>query len=246
MKSYSVGAGNTIRLGKEGRGSGQRSFAVSAGVQNFGYAAVPVLGVLFVTEESGDGVLGVLFVHSLGVELALWVFGVVILTASFSQLRKHLLNGPVIGVLLGLLMSYSGLWKWFEPDGNLIGGAIRQAVNWLGVCAFPTALFLVGATLFDLVRRESMDWKVVTGGVLVRNVMMSAVILCAAKSLPVAEELRQVLVVQAAMPAAVTPIILTRLFGGQPQVAVQVVVATSVVSLVSMPLWVALGMAWVF
>jgi len=48
-------------------------------------------------------------------------------------------------------------------------------------------------------------------------------------------EMKQILVVQAAMPAALAPILLARLYGGRPAVAVQVVVATTVVSLFTLP-----------
>jgi predicted permease len=56
--------------------------------------------------------------------------------------------------------------------------------------------------------------------------------------------LRQVLLVQAAMPAAVTPILIARMYGGRPQIAMQVFLVTAVVGLFSMPLIVAWGMKW--
>ena len=59
-----------------------------------------------------------------------------------------------------------------------------------------------------------------------RLVLSPLVILSAAKFLPIAVELKQVLIVQAAMPAAMTPILLARLYGGRAGIAVQVVVAT--------------------
>jgi malate permease and related proteins len=53
-------------------------------------------------------------------------------------------------------------------------------------------------------------------------------------------ELRRVLYIQAAMPSAVFPIILARHYGGDPATAVRVVVATSVLGLITIPLWLAL------
>jgi predicted permease len=228
------------------KGSGSRSFTLAGGVQNFGYTAIPLLLALFVTESGGDRVLGILFVHSLGVEIALWVVGVMILTGSWRTSPKALLNGPIVAVVLGLVGVYTGAWRLLDgAEGPLVGSAVRQAMNWLGLCAFPMALILIGATIHDLLGKEKIDWKVAAGAVLVRNVIMAAIILAIARVLPVIVELKQVLVVQAAMPAAVSPILVTRLFGGKPQVAVQVVIATSLVSLVTIPLIVAWGIAWV-
>lgn len=246
MLGYGV-AWTVSRLLGMKKGSGSRSFTLAGGLQNFGYTAIPVLVALFVTEQAGDRVLGILFVHNLGVDLAIWVVGVMILTGQFLKSAKVLFNGPLIAIVLGLLGVYSGAWKFFDAEeGPLIGGIMRTAMSWLGGCAFPMALLLIGATIGDLFGKERIIWKVAFGAVLVRNIVMAFLILCAAKYLPLITELKQVLVVQASMPAAVTPIILARVYGGQPQVVMQVVMATSLMALVTMPLVVAWGVAWVF
>jgi len=67
----------------------------------------------------------------------------------------------------------------------------------------------------------------------------------AARYLPASEELKQVLVVQASMPAAVFPIVLARHYGGDTLTAVRVVVSTSVIGFVTIPLWVRFGLGFV-
>ena len=53
------------------------------------------------------------------------------------------------------------------------------------------------------------------------------------------------MVLQAAMPAAVFPIILARHYQGDPPTALRVVIGTSVVGLVTIPLWIRFGMHFV-
>jgi malate permease and related proteins len=65
------------------------------------------------------------------------------------------------------------------------------------------------------------------------------------KFLPAPVELKQVLIVQAAMPAAMTPILLAKLYGGRPAVAVEIVVASTVLSLITLPLVLLFGRAFV-
>jgi len=62
--------------------------------------------------------------------------------------------------------------------------------------------------------------------------------------LPCSDELKRVIVVQAAMPAAVLPIIIAQYYGGQPLTAVQVVLSTTAAGLVTCPLWIRAGLAW--
>jgi predicted permease len=47
------------------------------------------------------------------------------------------------------------------------------------------------------------------------------------------------------MPAAVVPIIVARHYGVQPLTAVQIVLGTTGLGLLTIPLWLRLGLAWV-
>jgi hypothetical protein len=62
--------------------------------------------------------------------------------------------------------------------------------------------------------------------------------------LPLSAELRHVIVLQAAMPAAVFPIVMARHYGGDVVTALRVVVATTALSLLTMPGWIQLGLRW--
>ena len=54
------------------------------------------------------------------------------------------------------------------------------------------------------------------------------------------------LLIQAAMPAATFPIVMTRLYEQDVKTAWVVVVGTSLLSLVTIPLWMVFGAAWLF
>jgi predicted permease len=88
--------------------------------------------------------------------------------------------------------------------------------------------------------------RIALGSCALRLGLMPVAILCVAYWVPCPVELKRVLVVQAAMPAAVFPIVLARHYGGQPLVAVQVVLATTALGLLVIPLWLSLGLAWIF
>ena len=225
-------------------GTGRRTFTLSAGVQNYGYTAIPIL--LFIV-GGDDRVLGVLFLHSLGVEVAIWMVGVMVVTGSVTSNPKLLINGPIVAVVLGVLLSLTGGWVFFDQNhGGLFGGMVRQTMSWLGACAFPIGLVLIGATMYELIGKERLSKKIALSSLIVRLGIMPLLILAAAKYLPIVTELKQVLLVQSAMPAAVSPIFVARHYGGSPGVAVQIVLATSVLGLLSMPLWIAWGSSFVF
>ena len=215
------------------KGTGMRTFALSAGCQNFGFTAAPVVEILW-----GTGALALLFVHNIGVELAMWSVGVMMMSGERGISWRRLVNGPIVAVVIGLTLVALGL-------DDEVTGAGRKAMSMIGVGAFPVAILITGCSMIDLVGAEKPSWKVIAGGALVRLALAPLVILSAAKFLPLSTELRQVLVVQAAMPAGMTAIMLARLYAGRPAVAVQIVIATTILSLLTLPWIITWGSAWI-
>lgn len=227
---FGLGIGRLIGLE---RGTGMRTFALSSGCQNFGFTAAPVIEILW-----GAGALSLLFVHNIGVETAMWSVGVMMMSGERSFSWKRLLNGPVIAVTVGLTLVALGL-------DDEVTGSFRKAMSMIGVGAFPVAIVITGCTMMDLLGTERPSWKVIGGSAVVRLMLAPAAMLCAAKFLPLTTELRQVLVVQAAMPAGLSSILIARLYGGRPAVAVQVVIATTVLSFLTLPWIITWGSQWI-
>lgn len=75
--------------------------------------------------------------------------------------------------------------------------------------------------------------------------MLPFLFILAAKYLPATIELKRVLVLQAAMPAAIFPIAMARHYGGDVRLAMRVVFATSLAGLVTIPLWIRWGLQMV-
>jgi malate permease and related proteins len=216
-------------------GEGRRTFAVAAGLQNYGFVAIPVAAALF-----SEGTVAMLFVFAMGVEAAMWVVGVGVMVGVRKTPWRLLLSPPLLAILGSVLVNWSGLWG-VVPDGAQ--EFVLGAGGFVGASAIPLMLLLVGAVIYELLGSVGrMGWRVPVAGVLLRVVVLPVPFLLLAWCLPVPETLKQVLVVQAAMPSAVFTVMLARHYGGHPETAVQVIVATTVVSVVSLPLVVGLGM----
>ena len=150
---------------------------------------------------------------------------------------RRLLNGPIIAVIIGLSLVALDL-------DSSVTGPFRKAMSLMGAGAFPLAIFITGCLMSDLVCTEKLSWKVILGSAVVRLVLTPVGILCVAKFLPLPTELRQVLVVQAAMPAGMTAILLAKMYGGRPAVAVQIVIGTTVISFLTLPWIITWGIQW--
>jgi predicted permease len=215
------------------KGSGRRTFALACSVQNYGYLPIPIMEVLFPAGEWK----GVLFVFTLGIELTIWSVGVMILSGDWRRGLRQAMNPVTLAVVAGVGLNALHLDTWF-PVWAL------HFLSMAGECAIPLGLLVSGAMLADLLRQPGSlaDWKTLTGAVSLRLAVLPALILATAHWLPLTSPLRQVLAIQAAMPAAVFPLIMARRYGGHELTAVRVLVFTTVVSFFTIPLVVAVAL----
>ncbi len=218
-------------------GTGRRTFAFSTGTYNYSYITVPLVAALF-----GQGSLGVLFAHNVGVEAAIWLVGVMVLAGESWRVGwRRLCSPPVLALVLAVGVNLSGL-------GGHLPAVILGVVHALAVCAIPLGLILSGATLAEHLFARPADlfeWRTSLAAVVLRLGVMSGLFLLLARFGPFSADLKHVILVQAAMPAAFLPLVLVKHHGGHMLTAVRVVLATVLASIVLMPLWLRLGLAWV-
>lgn len=207
------------------------TFALTCGMYNYGYVTLPLAAALY-----GGGTVAVCGVFNVGVEVALWTIGVLALTGSVGKSWwRGVVNGPLVGIVIAELVNALGLAPRV-PD------VIATAVKALGDCALPMGIVLSGATIVDALPawRPRLGVRVFAAATVLRVGLLPLVFLAVALVVPTVE-LRQVLVLQAAMPAAVFPLVLVRLHDGDTDVALSVVLGTQAVALGTIPLWVAAG-----
>ncbi len=215
----------------------QRTFALVSGLQNFAYVPFPLVLMLFANHPDTPGVL---FLHNLGVDIAMWTLGLITLghATGPGEWRK-LINAPLIAIILSLLINSCDAAHWVPRPLSI-------TASMLGACTFPLGILLTGAMMADQVRQlhparatGTLLWSAVF-----RLGVLPALMLGIARVLPCSVEIKRVIVVQAAMPAGIFPIVLSRLYGGDPATAVRIVAGTTILSLITIPLWIQWGIAW--
>lgn len=213
----------------------QRTFAVTVGMHNYGYVPLPLALLLFDQKTAG-----VLFLHIIGVEMAMWTLGVMVMSGGAARDWRKLLNAPLFAIVFAILINALG-WDAHEPQ------VVSTGIHWLGGCAIPLALILIGAIMADHIGdfHSAHGWRVMGVGVALRMGLLPLAFLLVAKFLPMTTEHQRVLILEAAMPTAVFPVILSKIYKGDPATAMRAVLSTAVVSLVTIPLWIKVGMKWV-
>lgn len=213
-----------------------RTFAVTTAIHNYGYIPLPLCLLWF-----GKATAGVLFLYMVGVDAALWTLGVMGLSGASHRIEWRRVLNPALGaVVMSLILNGTRLNEWIPTP-------LHTALHWLGQCAVPLALLLIGAIMADELPqlRTAAGWRVMSVATLLRLGLFPLLFLAMARWLPITPDLQRVLVLEAAMPAAVFPIVMARHYRGDAATALRIVLSTSLVSLVTMPLWLRLGLDWI-
>lgn len=218
------------------------TFTYTTGIFNYGFFPIPIALALF--GEAGSSTIAVLLLFNVGVEVAMWTVGILFITGDSSEKAwKRILNPPSITLAAALAIHFLGLT-------TAIPGFAHETIDWLSRIPVPLGLMLSGATLADLLRNEKgllRDPKTPAIAISLRLLILPICFLLLARFMPWASaELRQVLILQAAMPSAILPLVMNRHYGGDNHTAVLVVLATTLLGLLSIPWWVSFGFNWIF
>ncbi len=219
-------------------GTGLRTFTLSAGVQNYAFFVIPIIQMLF--SAPGDPSMGVLFIHNMGCELFVWSVGVVLMCGGAKNLRLNtLLRGPLLAVCASLAIAWSGLGEYVALP------PVMKSAEMIGAVTTPICLILFGCSMFDLKKGFRWQPRLLSAGLIARLLLAPVFILLLAWALPVDPLIKRIMVIQSAIPSAVVPVILAKRFGGKPELGTQVLLATTVCSFLTLPLWLALGNTFV-
>jgi hypothetical protein len=208
---------------------------LSAGVQNFGYMVVPLAEVIYERDT-----LGILFLHNLGVDMAMWSVGLWLLNRqSRDAVWKRLINGPTLAIIGAGTLNLLGAKAWMPLF-------VQKFLHMLGQPAIPLALLLAGVTLYDQLKvrhDERPRYLALALAVGARMALLPLLFIATARWLPMAEPLRSVLVLQGAMPSAMMPIVMCRLYNADSRFSIQIILLTTFVSLLTIPLWIRFGLS---
>lgn len=216
-------------------GHGLRTFALAVGLTNYGYLPLPLMDAMFGPESRA-----VLMVHNVGVEAAIWTGGVLVVTG-LSPLAgwRKLINAPLVALLAAIACNLTGL-------SAHLPSVLMSLVHALALCAVPLGLLMTGVSIQPHLDdpKQLVNPRVTLTAWLLRLGVLPWVFLLAARYIPCPVELKRVLVIQAAMPSAVVSIIVARIYGGQPLVAVQIILGTTALALFTIPFWIRFGLSF--
>jgi predicted permease len=156
-------------------------------------------------------------------------YGVMVFTGKSDKdtLKKIVTHPVIVSVAAGILLLLFQL---------KIPGPVFKAITMLGSMTTPLSMLIVGSLLASIPARELLRGKAIYIGSAIRLIGLPILVLGALSLLPLPKEVAQICVILTAMPAAATTAIFAEKFGGDAMLAARLVSATTILSILTIPL----------
>lgn len=208
-----------------------------AGLQNSGYLILPIGQIVF--PEDFDEFALYVFLFIIGFNAVLWSIGKYLLSSGETKEKftlKALLTAPLVANIVSVLIVLIGFER-FVPD------FVIKPVGLIGSATVPVATFILGATLGTISVRKFPPWHVLARVVFVKLFLIAGITVLILHYSGLRDDnplmCRLILLEASAAPAA-SLIVMVRNFGGDRQKIGSLMLFSYVLSLITMPFWIAL------
>ncbi|WP_091612779.1 AEC family transporter [Marinococcus luteus] len=208
-----------------------RQLAIVSGCGNTGFIGIPLITILFGTEAGSYAA-----VYDAGTMTSVFTIGILLLKPgrfSFRQLTA-ILNTPFLSLVCSVLLASAGI---------MLPMIFLETVNTISGLAAPLAMILIGLLIPTI---TSANWKMVKTGykrfmgtaILVKVFTVPAAACLLVWLLPIPALLAKIIIVQASMPTFTLATVLFERYihGGSKQLGIVALIATTVLSLLLLPL----------
>lgn len=215
----------------------QRGFHYQTAINNFGY--LPLALISFAFDERVEAAL--LF-SLLGGELGIWTLGYCTISGKKFKLQnlKHLLNPPLVAIYSAIIFRALGDHFGFtelllSDDKQGIPATLFSTARTIGKMTPVIAMFVAGSRIAAV---HPHSFKRLNAWILsaLRVLILPLILLAIFALIPLPREARIVGMVVACMPASITSMILSEIYGGDKDLITMVVLITHVAALVTVPL----------
>ena len=176
----------------------------------------------------GDKYVALLLIMNIGSTLGFWTVGVGILSGDCSKRTlKNIFSPVLIAVALALAFCFLKI-----PVPELAANVFSR----IGSITVPLMLIIIGAGIWNSAHHLLKNkWDIIYLA-LVRLIIIPLILVSILKLLPLPLEVFRVVFVVSIMPVASSAVVFMRRFGGNPDLAAQAAVVTTLLSIITIPL----------
>jgi predicted permease len=207
----------------------RREYLASVTFSNSGYLPLVLIAALFNSAQASRLFI-YLFLYLLGFNAIIWSFGVGLLVGHKQEQRNlsQFFSAPVIAILAGLIAVFFNASSWMPS-------AVVKSMGMFGACTLPLAMIVVGGNLSLIETHNFLRNKELQAAVFMKLILVPLVALFLVLLLRLEPTARFLLLLEAAMPTAVSLSVICNTFNLKGEFANQAIFWTHIGLIVTLP-----------
>jgi predicted permease len=206
---------------------------------NTGYIPIPLVMSIFPEEQASRSVVYISLFLLLFSPL-FWFFGLHMVSRGSGEAsgRGRLISPPLVGILAGVICSL------IFPIRNFLqnhGSVLLESCRIVGETTVPLAMILIGSVIATLAPRNTNDWKIVLGLILVKMILFPFLVIGILYLLPLPNLVRMVLAIEGMVPPATNLVIMAKSYGKGADLISLSLFTTYMFSLITLPCYILLA-----
>ena len=184
----------------------------------------------------GPKYVALLLIMNIGSTLGFWTVGVGILSGGcIKKTLRNIFSVNLLAVVLALSFCFLKI-PFPELASNAFSKLIINVFSKIGAISVPLMLVIIGAGIWNSAHHLLKNkWDIIYLS-LIRLVIIPLIVVSILKLLPLPQDVFRVVFVVSIMPVASSAVVFMRRFGGNPDLAAQAAVVTTLLSILTIPL----------
>lgn len=241
-----------LRMFPGGHGSADRAVAALAAIPNSFYVPFPL--ALAVTPPEHHAMVGVLLgAGVIAINPLQWSLGTVLVTGNHGlgkrgkrEILKKSINGPVIGVIGGIILSFVPGFSQAahgDPEAFLALRMVMEAMEFLGRAMSPLAMVIIGGLIAQCEFRRAISIRRLFPVLFFRFLFIPGIslILILTGVVPPGLPAFTLLLVSAA-PSAMNLAVVAKRYNGEWELVSGLQLVVNVFAVIALPIWMAIGL----
>lgn len=201
--------------------------------QNSGYLPLPLVAALLPASAANEMYIFI-FLFLIGFNMTIFSFGVMMLSPKKDQRfdYRHMFNAPVVATLLALALAFFNV-------NMMVPQFVARPVEFLGRCAIPLSILVVGGNLAALKTGQGADFRPLGLSLLIKLMVLPLIFLGFVILVKPKPLVGLLILLQACMPPAALLSVITRNQNQAGRLINQAIFYGHIASIVTIPLFLA-------
>lgn len=205
-------------------------FYLTTSFSNTVFIGLPIISALY-----GERSIGYVFFYDLGTGILFWTVGIYLASRksdtsqafNANKFIKHIMNPSLVALFFSMILVLLN---------KKLPSVLKQPIKMLGNITIPLAMLIIGANIATLKTSKKVKEFIILPAIIIKLLIIPLLIGFILYFINIPLLVKKVIITESAMPSMISAAMLSQKFEKLPDLSSKIVIATTAMSLITIPL----------